>query len=205
MNDSIEKLAELFRAFPGIGERQARRFVYFLLSKDKGYLESLTNGISELKKNARQCENCFRFFTDDGHEECDICSNSKRNKNILMIVEKDADVSSLEKSRVFSGKYFIFGGTVPIILKDTPLNVRIHELIKKLRLLLKNEDLKEIILGFSLTPAGDHTDTYIREEINRALPNIKLIISSLGRGLSTGTELEYSDKETLKSALENRH
>jgi recombination protein RecR len=202
MNDYIEKLAELFKQFPGIGERQAKRFVYFLLSKDRGYIGSLSDGIMELKKHARQCIECFRFFTDDGHELCDICSSAKRKNDTLMIVEKDADVTSLERSRVFTGKYFVFGGTVPVILKDTPKNVRIGELLKRIK--NETETLKEIILGFSLTPQGDHTDTYIREEINRAFPTLSIKISSLGRGLSTGTELEYSDKETLKSALENR-
>lgn len=204
MNNHIEKLAELFRQFPGIGERQARRFVYFLLSRDKIYLSNLTDGIINLKKNARQCVMCFRFFTYDGHEECDICSNSKRSTDTLMVVEKDADVTSLERSRVFSGKYFIFGGTVPVILKDTPKNVRIQELVKRIGKEIKDGELKEIVLGFSLTPAGDHTDTYIREELARAFPSLAIKISSLGRGLSTGTELEYSDKETLKSALLNR-
>jgi recombination protein RecR len=205
MNDSIEQLAALFREFPGIGERQARRFVYFLLNRDKPYLTSLTNAISELKNKSRQCSLCFRFYTDDGHEFCDICGSSKRNKALLMVVEKDADITSVERSGAYKGLYFVFGGTVPIVEKDTERLVRIRELIARITQELKNGTLTEIILAFSLTASGDHTDVYVRKELYALTENTPARISSLGRGLSTGTELEYSDSETLKNALQNRH
>jgi recombination protein RecR len=200
-SDIVEKLAEIFKQFPGIGERQARRFVYFLMERNNDYTENLTRLISELKKEVAQCRECFRFFILKGGGVCDICADPNADAALLMIVEKDSDLESVRKSGVYRGKYFVFGGLVPIVEKSTKRQIRIEELKARIQ---KNGKLKEIILAFSLNPQGDHTDHYVRSEIKN-LPEAKNIkISSLGRGLSTGTELEYSDNDTLKNALKNR-
>ncbi len=126
--DIIEKLAEIFKEFPGIGERQAKRFVYFLISRSPAYNENLSNLISDLKKEVAQCKECFRFFilTQKKEKLCDICSNANVDSSILMIVEKDSDLESVKKSRVYNGKYFILGGLVPIVEKNTKNKVRIE-------------------------------------------------------------------------------
>ncbi len=206
--DIIDKLSEIFKEFPGIGERQARRFVYFLMSRTPAYGENLSSLIKELKKEVAQCKECFRFFIKserkappkDG-QVCDICSNTNTDSSMLMIVEKDSDLESVKKSRVYNGKYFILGGLVPIVEKNTKSRIRIEELKQKIS--AKN-GLKEIILAFSLNPQGDHTDQYVREQLKEISEKSNIKISSLGKGLSTGTELEYSDNDTLKNALKNR-
>ncbi|OGI57301.1 hypothetical protein A3B85_01765 [Candidatus Nomurabacteria bacterium RIFCSPHIGHO2_02_FULL_37_13] len=206
--DIIDKLTEIFKEFPGIGERQARRFVYFLMSRTPAYNENLTGLVSELKKEIAQCGECFRFFIvgknptkDRASKICDICSNIHTDSSILMIVEKDSDLESVKKSRVYNGKYFILGGLVPIVEKNTKKRIRIEELKGKIK---NDKKLKEIILAFSISPQGDHTDSYVREQIKDIVEKLKIKISSLGKGLSTGTELEYSDNDTLKNALKNR-
>ena len=206
--DIIDKLTEIFKEFPGIGERQARRFVYFLMSRTPAYNENLTGLVSELKKEIAQCGECFRFFIvgknpakDGASKICDICSNVHTDSSILMIVEKDSDLESVKKSRVYNGKYFILGGLVPIVEKNTKKRIRIEELKGKIK---NDKKLKEIILAFSISPQGDHTDSYVREQIKDIVEKLKIKISSLGKGLSTGTELEYSDNDTLKNALKNR-
>jgi recombination protein RecR len=209
--DIIDKLSEIFKEFPGIGERQAKRFVYFLMSKTPAYNENLSGLISELKKETTQCKECFRFFILKQKREklCDICSNANIDSSVLLVVEKDSDLESVRKSRVYHGKYFVLGGLVPIVEKTTKQRVRIEELKEKISAQGgsasggKNE-LKEIILAFSLNPQGDHTDQYMREQLKNIAEKQNIKISSLGRGLSTGTELEYSDNETLKNALKNR-
>ena len=207
--DIIDKLTEIFKEFPGIGERQAKRFVYFLMSRSPAYNENLTSLMTELKKEVSQCKECFRFFTPTqkvgaptpkkGVGVCEICSDA--DSSTLMIVEKDSDLESVKKSRVYNGKYFILGGLVPIVEKNTKNRIRIEELKQKIS---KTEGLKEIIVAFSLSPQGDHTDSYVREQIKDIVEKQKIKISSLGKGLSTGTELEYSDNDTLKNALKNR-
>lgn len=201
--DVVEKLTEIFKEFPGIGERQARRFVYFLMSKNGAYAENLSGLVSELKKEVAQCKECFRFFIMKNAKDktCEICSNVNMDSSVLMVVEKDSDLESVKKSRVYHGKYFILGGLVPIVEKNTKSRVRIEELKRKIS---SDENLQEIILAFSLSPQGDHTDSYVREQLNPIAEKQKIKISSLGKGLSTGTELEYSDNNTLKNALKNR-
>lgn len=200
--DIIEKLAEIFKEFPGIGERQAKRFVYFLMSKTPSYNENLSGLISELKKEVAQCKECFRFFIiKNSKVVCDICSDKNIDSSVLMIVEKDSDLESVKKSRVYNGKYFILGGLVPIVEKNTKSRIRIEELKQKIQ---KEKDLTEVILAFSLSPQGDHTDSYVREQLKDTAEKQNIKVSSLGKGLSTGTELEYSDNDTLKNALKNR-
>ena len=178
------------------------------MSRTPAYNENLTGLVSELKKEIAQCGECFRFFIvgknptkDRASKICDICSNIHTDSSILMIVEKDSDLESVKKSRVYNGKYFILGGLVPIVEKNTKKRIRIEELKGKIK---NDKKLKEIILAFSISPQGDHTDSYVREQIKDIVEKLKIKISSLGKGLSTGTELEYSDNDTLKNALKNR-
>jgi len=203
--DSIEKLTEIFKEFPGIGERQARRFVYFLMFRNGEYANNLSKLVLELKKEVSQCKDCFKFFliSKNKNNICEICSNTNTDPSLLMVVEKDSDLDSIHKSKVYNGKYFILGGLVPIVEKTTKSRVRIDELKNKIASSPKS-GLSELILAFSLSPQGEHTDQYVREQIKDICDKQNIKISSLGRGLSTGTELEYSDNDTLKNALKNR-
>lgn len=202
--DVIEKLAQIFKEFPGIGERQAKRFVYFLMAKNGNYSNNLAKTILELKHEVSRCTECFRFFlltNQNQNNICSICTNPNTDPTMLMVLEKDSDLESVLKSKVYNGKYFLLGGLVPIVEKTTLSFVRVAELKEKIN---KEKNLKEIILAFSMSPIGDHTDFYIRNELQDICEKSNINISSLGRGLSTGTELEYSDNETLKNALKNR-
>ena len=176
------------------------------MSRNSAYTQNVSMLISDLKKETTQCKECFRFFIlptrgDFNKNICEICSNTNIDTSLLMIIEKDSDLESVRKSKVYNGKYFILGGLVPIVEKTTKNRIRIEELKQKIN---KETNLKEIILAFSLNPQGDHTDQYTREQIKDLTDKLNIKISSLGRGLSTGTELEYSDNETLKNALKNR-
>ncbi len=209
--DTIEKLTEVFKEFPGIGERQAKRFVYFLMSRNPAYNENLTLLIKDLKKEISQCKECFRFFiykekahsASSGSAICEICASPNIDLSTLMVIEKDSDLESVRKSRIYHGKYFVLGGLVPIVEKNTKNIVRVNELVNQINIQNKN-GLKEIILAFSLNPQGEYTDFYIRNELKNIIEPLDIKISSLGRGLSTGTELEYSDNDTIKNALKNR-
>jgi len=203
--DIVDKLTEIFKEFPGIGERQAKRFVYFLMARNPSYAQNLSELVLELKKEVTQCKECFRFFItkNDKDKICDICGDKNIDSSTLMIVEKDSDLESIRKSRIYHGKYFILGGLVPVVEKTTKSRVRILELQEKIKK-GKENNLQEIILAFSISPQGDHTDQYVREQLKDTTEKLEIKISSLGKGLSTGTELEYSDNDTLKNALKNR-
>lgn len=117
-----------------------------------------------------------------------------------MIVSRDVDFEAIEKSKVYNGLYFVLGGTIPILDREPEKRVRLNELMTK----LANNNVKEIILSLNANAEGEHTAEFIRNYINSKLPNSNFSITVLGRGLSTGTELEYSDTDTIKSALKNR-
>lgn len=201
MSEHIEKLAELFKEFPGIGERQAKRFVYFLLTKHPAYLRDLSIMIDSIKSSVVQCEMCFRYFEKNGKNICQTCADPKTDASTLLVVEKDSDLDALRRSATYKGQYFVFGGLIDIANEKTIERTRLGELKKRIQKDSASGILKEIILAFSLNPQGEHTDMYVRQMLD-GVQNLK--ITSLGRGLSTGSELEYSDKDTLGYALQNR-
>jgi len=200
----IDRLTEHFKEFPGIGERQAKRFVYFLLHKNPSYVKELGDKILDLRNTIHQCPSCYLFFQSKQDQLCDTCNNPKTDKTSLLIVEKDADYENIKRSKNYGGMYFILGGLVPIVTKDTPNYVRTKELLRNIENQSKQNNLREVIIALSLNPQGEHTDMYLRELLISLKDKYNFNIVSLGRGLSTGTELEYSDSETIKNALRNR-
>ncbi|HUO50548.1 MAG TPA: toprim domain-containing protein [Candidatus Paceibacterota bacterium] len=199
MSDPIERLTELFEKFPGIGPRQAQRFVQFLLRSSPAARREMVDAIQHLGGSVHQCQSCMRFFAGEG-KICSICSNDARDRAQLAIVASDADLSALERSGTYRGMYFVLGGTVSLA-SEKMTGLRTKELLASIPARAKT-GLNEIILAFPANPEGDATATRLREEIAAQYPVLE--ITTLGRGLSTGSELEYADPETLKSALENR-
>lgn len=203
--DSINRLTEIFKDFPGIGPRQAKRFVYFLLGNDDSYLENISKLIKDLKNETLICSDCFRFFIKNKNNSpiCEICTNQFRDSNTLMIISRDVDFENVEKTKSFQGNYFILGGTVPILEKNPEKKIRQKELLQIIEKRVQN-GLQEIIIALDYNPEGENTTEYIKNILKPVCEKNKIKISTLGKGLSTGTELEYSDKDTLKYALENR-
>ncbi|MDP2641685.1 MAG: toprim domain-containing protein [bacterium] len=197
--NSIDKLSEIFARFPGIGPRQAKRFVYFLLSKNGDYTSELVRAVQGLKKEIVQCSECLRFFpsTGSGRALCSICSDESRDNSILMVVPRDIDFEAVERSGSYKGYYFILGGVVPILEKEPEKRIRVKELEKKIK---KSAELKEIVLAMNANLDGENTAEFIKQ-LYQGEP---LVFSTLGRGLSTGAELEYADPETLKNAFLHR-
>ena len=196
MVQSIENLTHLISKLPGIGPRQAKRIVYFLLSEDQDYLSSLSDEIKTLKKHVKICQESFAYFHSEDPKETlhPIMREGTRDKELLMIVEKDTDLESVEKSGLYHGRYFVLGGNLPVVEKDPQNRIR----LKELKDYLKKHKPKEVILAMNANPEGDNTADFLKGELE--VPKISI----LGRGFSTGTEIEYSDKETLSSALRNR-
>ena len=199
--DQIERLANIFEKIPGIGPRQAQRFIQFLLRSSPAGRRELIEAITQLGSGVHQCKECMRYFGDKG-TVCGICSNPQRDPKELAVVASDADLAALERSGTYRGHYFVLGGTIHLASEKTS-NLRIKELLTSLDKRVKM-GLIEIILAFPANPEGDATAIRVREELQKhqgpALPQV----TNLGRGLSTGSELEYADPDTLRSALESR-
>ena len=201
---SLEKLIRHFERFPGIGSRQARRFAHHLLTEDNGTVKELSELIANIKSTVAECQSCFRFFAKNGGGDlCSICTDEQRNRTELMIVERDSDIQSIERSGIYQGLYFVLGGTIPLLDSDDSKKLRGGAL--KHIVTERQNKLFELILAFSVNPDGENTARYVKTLLKDILANETIVVSELGRGLSTGSELEYADPETIKNALENRH
>lgn len=201
MPDPIYNLAQIFKELPGIGERQAYRIVYEILGRDKSFAEKIIDQLKKIREKTNMCSECFRHFNNDNLTICDICSNKRTDKSTLMLVERDTDLNAVSHTGVYTGLYFVLGGSLPILEKEPEKKIRLQELKKRIESL---PELKEVIIATSLTPSGEHTDEVIKIYIKDIASKKGLQIKSLGRGISTGTEIEYIDAETLSGALKNR-
>jgi recombination protein RecR len=199
MPDALDKLARYFAKLPGIGPRQARRFVYALLHEDPATLVEFGRLLTELSGSVQACPSCFLFYSEKS-KLCRYCRDETRDNTTLMLLEKDVDLQAVEKSG-WRGRYFFLGNSAPLTSNILP---RTEELRKTLRTRAQ-EGLSEVILGFSATPEGEHAADLAREVIRDTLfENERVRISLLGRGLSFGSELEYADTSTIAEAIENR-
>jgi recombination protein RecR len=199
----IEKLTQMFGRFPGIGPRQAKRFVYFLLSESPAYTRELVDYIVRLKKEVSYCPTCFRLTLNQASQQCSLCKDISRDTSVLMVIAKDIDLENIARSGEFNGRYFILGGLLQILEKYPEQKIRIRELVSLVQKMAK-EGLKEVIVALSANPEGDNTADYVKNALSPICTAGNIKISVLGRGLSTGTELEYSDSDTIRNALKNR-
>lgn len=200
MNTKFKKLAQLFQKLPGVGPRQAARFVIALLEQPEENLKEFGESINNLKRDVSFCGECFNISDNSA---CHICHDAKRDKNKIMVVEKVTDLESIEKTGLYKGLYHVLGGAINPLDKITPANLRIKELEKRLdsSRSLASGEMVELIIATNPNTPGETTALYLRD----LFANKKGVsITRLGRGLSSGSNLEYADETTLKHALDYR-
>lgn len=214
----LQILIQQFTKLPGIGPRQAARFAFYLL-RNQEEISSLANSLQFVREKINLCPNCFLparqaselsdFAAGPASSVCAICANPKRDGQTICVVEKETDALSIEKSGHFQGRYYVLGGFIDPLEKEGIAYKRLGFFVQKLRTPKTTEGNEsqhiEIILALTPRREGDYTSLYIEEQL-KPLRNQGLItkITRLGRGLSSGAELEYADEETLKNALEGR-
>ncbi|MBU6370513.1 MAG: toprim domain-containing protein [Patescibacteria group bacterium] len=202
--NAIEKLVRKFSEFPGIGPKQARRFVYFLIRQSDAYVGEFKREIDELRSDITVCAECKRYFAKNGAAKiCNICADGSRDRTALLVVSRDIDLENIEKSGSFAGTYFVLGGAVPVLDKEPEKRIRLKDLLALVEKRAAN-GLREIILGLDANAEGEYTGEIVSRSLVPLAEKHGIKISELGRGLSSGTELEYSDPETIKNALKNR-
>ena len=198
MRDRIEDLASALNRFPGIGPRQAKRFVYYLLSVPQSDRTRLADLIQNLANDVKQCALCMRFAPTNADSLCNYCADPNRDDALLMVVEKDQDLVAVERTGTYRGRYFVLGGVITLSGKGA---IRERDLVRVVEA-RSRAGLREIVLALSATSEGEHTADRVRELLGPLRGPITL--SELGRGLATGSELEYADSATLSAALHNR-
>lgn len=202
------ELRKLFERFPGIGPRQANRFIWALLDFDADSQKKLGQAILDLPLHIQRCIVCFRVFPIKNSETiCSFClENTSRDRSRIMVLEQDSDLLNIEKTKLFNGLYHVLGGPLDPLEEHSVVRDHIRALYKRVSTLLELQKSSEIILALSPTKLGEFTSEYVKKILEPLLgnPTLKLKITRLGRGLSTGIELEYADELTLKQALDNR-
>ena len=198
MNPRFKQIVKLFQKLPGVGPRQAARFVIALMDKPEEELHELGTAIKNLKKEIGFCKTCFNI---SDNETCSTCHDLKRDKSKILVVEKVTDLDSIEKTGLYKGLYHVLGGAINPIDGYTPEKLKITELQYRIITALKNSPELELIIATNPSTTGDTTLLYLRE----LFQNKKgVVLTRLARGLASGSNLEYADEITLKHALEYR-
>ena len=189
----ISSLVELFKRFPGIGEKQATRFTHYISQADKTYIDELVNKIQQVYEETKRCPICFIC-----HEESnDTCRHCDHKSDKIIIVEKDIDAHALQECIKEPVNYFVLGTLIPITHEST-IPKRLENLFER----IKKNPPTEIVIAFSIHPDAEHTMNFIANNIKKISPDTN--ISTLGRGMSGGAELEYMDQNTIDAAFERR-
>lgn len=191
--DSIEKLIDGLIKLPGIGRRSAERIVNYILGASKEEIKNLSEAVNKVKENVRFCRICNNLSEQ---ELCKICNDSRRQKDVICIVEKPTDVTAIEKAGNFSGVYHVLLGSIAPLEGRGPSDLKIEGLLQRLR----QNSIKEVIIATDADTEGETTAMYLTKLIKPLGVNV----SRIGLGLPVGSNLEYADSTTISKSLESR-
>lgn len=189
LDRAVTELSKL----PGIGHKTALRLALHILRREPAEADALGNAIIELRRGIRYCSVCHNISESD---VCEICSNSRRDLSTVCVVESVKDVISVESTGEYRGGYHVLGGLISPIEGVAPSDLEIDSLVDRVR----SGSVCEVILALSPTIEGDTTNFYIY----RRLAETPVTLTILARGISIGSDLEYTDELTLGSSLLNR-
>lgn len=194
---TIEKLTESFERLPGIGPKTAQRLAFYLLHVPQSSLDEFAENLTELKKNTLICADCFNI---GDAALCAVCSDTRRERSVVCVVENPLDVLAFERSGKYHGLYHVLHGVIDPLNSIGPDDIYIPQLMKRMR--NKELGITEIILATNPTMEGEATAMYIAREVGKT--NEEVTVTRIGRGLPIGADIEYADETTLERALEGR-
>lgn len=190
----LENAVNEFASLPGIGRKTAFRLVMNLLRREPGEVKRFGETLISIHESVHYCKICHNISDD---EICSICSDEKRDKSLICVVENIQDVMAIENTRQYKGVYHVLGGIISPVDGIGPSDLNIISLEDK----VKDGGVREIIFALSTTMEGDTTNYYLY----RKLYNYDILITTLARGVAIGDELEYTDEITLGRAIKNRN
>lgn len=191
--EPVAKLIEAFSRLPNIGSKTASRLTFFLLRAQDDVSLSLSEALRNLKEQTRFCSVCGNITVDD---PCGVCSDSRRDRSVVAVVEEPLDLIALEQTGTFQGLYHVLGGAISPVNGIGPDDLRIRELVQR----VSEGTILEVIVATNPGQEGDATALYIARELKDR--GVKL--TRLARGLPTGSDLQYVDTVTLLRALQGR-
>ena len=193
MSGPLDTLITALKRFPGVGEKTATRYAFYILNERKNEIQDLIDAIRDVKQKLRLCSTCYNLTDRD---PCAICSDRKREKSRILVVETPLDLIAVENSRIFYGIYHVLHGVLSPLDAIGPEDIRLAELINRAH----SGRIKEIILALNPTVEGESTATYIRDQ----LEGVRVKVSRIAFGIPIGSTLEYADPLSLSMALDNR-
>ena len=191
--ESVEQLAEQFAQLPGIGRKTAHRLALYVLKMSRDEVVTMAKALVNVKDKVRYCSVCSNITESD---PCAICSNTKRERSFICVVEEPHDVIAIEKTHEFKGLYHVLGGALSPLDGIGPDDLKIKELLQR----FSNATIEEVILALNPNVEGEATTLYL----SRLLKPLGMKITRIARGLPVGSDLEFADEATLSRALEGR-
>ncbi|MGA3353890.1 MAG: recombination mediator RecR [Acidimicrobiales bacterium] len=189
----IQDLVDELGRLPGIGPRSAQRIAFHLLETDRESALRLAQAIAEVKDRIRLCERCFNVAEA---ELCTICTDERRDRSVICVVEDPRDIVAVERTREFHGTYHVLGGALSPIDGVGPEQLRVRPLLVR----LGAETVAEVILCTNPNLEGEATAMYLA----RLLSPLGVKVTRIASGLPVGGDLEYADELTLGRAIEGR-
>jgi recombination protein RecR len=193
LTESVQQMILEFAKLPGIGRKSAERIAYYLLKIEKPNALALADSIRNVKENVRYCVNCYNLAEQ---ELCEICRDPSRDQSLLCVVEQSRDLIVLEQTGKYNGLYHVLLGRIAPLDHIEADQLSIDALIKR----IKKGNFNELILGTNPTVEGDGTALHI---INRLI-DVPIKITRLARGITSGNELQFANKEMLADAISER-
>lgn len=191
--EPIIRLIKEFSKLPGVGEKTASRFAFYVLNTNKEYVQNLVKSLIDVKEKIMLCSSCFNLSDKN---PCSICSDATRRDNIICVVEDIKDMAAIEKMGGFKGRYHILHGTLSPLKGIGPEDIKVNELIDRVR----QGVVEEIILATNSDMDGEATALYI----TRLLKPVGVRVTRIATGIPVGSDLEYIDGATLGRAMEGR-
>ncbi len=192
---ALEKLIQELSKLPSIGPKTAQRLAYHILKSPVSYSESLTHALTELKQKVQFCTECFNY-TDK--EVCFYCTDIYRATDIICIVEEPVDITPIESSQAFKGRYHVLHGAISPLDGVRPQDLKIDELLKRIERLKDTANpIKEIIFAVDSDLEGDTTVLYM----SRQLQPYGIKLSRIAQGIPIGSDIDYIDDKTISKAL----
>ncbi|MCX7928350.1 MAG: recombination mediator RecR [Patescibacteria group bacterium] len=193
----VQRVIDCFSKLPGIGPKSAQKLAYYLLHVPQVELDNFAVALSDLKRKTMLCKECKNVSETD---LCPICSDSSRNKKVLMVVEQPMDLLAIEKSGRFNGVYHVLHGAINPLENIGPDEIFVDALIMRLQ---KGSGLvEEMIIATNPTMEGEATAMVILNKLKKL--DMKTKVTRLGIGIPTGADLEYADELTLRQAIDGR-
>ena len=191
--DTIKDLIECFSKLPSIGIKTAERLALSTIDMSDEVIDLFSESLKNIKTKIKKCNICNNYTESD---ICSICSNDKRNKDILCIVENSKDINLIEKNNIYNGYYFVLQNLISPSNGLDPTSIELDRIID----LIKSNNVKEVIIAIKPNVEGETTALYI----SKLLEKYDVVVSRIALGIPMGADIDYVDSLTLEMALENR-